>query len=157
VRLEGLGQLKKIHLIGTRTHDLPVCSIVPQPTTLPRAPLEAANLIEFFPSSCSSVSLPVQASQRYMLVPNSKTDFLFSRQPTFQKVLQHASSYIFVLFSRCNQFWHFNGWIVKQQIPASYYTFAYRCFTLIVAGNISPNSNITIKIPHKGKFLRGNS
>jgi hypothetical protein len=25
-------------LIGTRTRDLPVCSIVPQPTTLPRAP-----------------------------------------------------------------------------------------------------------------------
>jgi hypothetical protein len=39
VRLDGLGQLKKIHLIGTRTRDLPVCSIVPQPTTLPRAPL----------------------------------------------------------------------------------------------------------------------
>jgi hypothetical protein len=37
VRLEGLGQLKKIHLIGTRTHDLPACSIVPQPTTLPHA------------------------------------------------------------------------------------------------------------------------
>jgi hypothetical protein len=26
-------------LIGNRTHDLPACSIVPQPTTLPRAPL----------------------------------------------------------------------------------------------------------------------
>jgi hypothetical protein len=34
VRLEGLGQLKKIHLIGTWTHDLPACSIVPQPNTL---------------------------------------------------------------------------------------------------------------------------
>jgi hypothetical protein len=34
--LEGLGKLKKkIHLIGARTRDLPVCSIVPQPTTLP--------------------------------------------------------------------------------------------------------------------------
>jgi hypothetical protein len=32
VRLEGLGQLKKIHLIGIRIR------IVPQPTTLPRAP-----------------------------------------------------------------------------------------------------------------------
>jgi hypothetical protein len=30
VRLEGLDQLK-IHLIGTRTRDLPACSIVPQP------------------------------------------------------------------------------------------------------------------------------
>jgi hypothetical protein len=38
VRLEGLGQLKKIHLIGTRTRDLPASSIVPQPITLPRAP-----------------------------------------------------------------------------------------------------------------------
>jgi hypothetical protein len=38
VRLEGLRQLKKIHLIVTRTRDLPVCSIVPQPTTLQRAP-----------------------------------------------------------------------------------------------------------------------
>jgi hypothetical protein len=37
VRLEGLGQLKKIHLIGIRTRDLAACSIVPQPTTLPRA------------------------------------------------------------------------------------------------------------------------
>jgi hypothetical protein len=39
VRLEELGKLKKFHLIGTRTRDLPVCSIVPQPTTLPRTPL----------------------------------------------------------------------------------------------------------------------
>jgi hypothetical protein len=31
VRLEGLGKLKKIHLIGSRTGDLPVCSIVIQP------------------------------------------------------------------------------------------------------------------------------
>jgi hypothetical protein len=35
VRLEELGQLKKIHFIGTRTRDLSACSIVPQPTTLP--------------------------------------------------------------------------------------------------------------------------
>jgi hypothetical protein len=38
VRLEGLGKLKKIHLIGTRTRDVSACSIVPQSTTLPRAP-----------------------------------------------------------------------------------------------------------------------
>jgi hypothetical protein len=36
VRLEGLGQLKKSNdLIGIRYCDLPACSIVPQPTTLP--------------------------------------------------------------------------------------------------------------------------
>jgi hypothetical protein len=39
VRLEGLGKSKKIHLIGTRTRNLPACNIVPQPTTLPRAPI----------------------------------------------------------------------------------------------------------------------
>jgi hypothetical protein len=36
--LEGLGKLKKIHFIGTRTRDLPARSIVPQPTTLQRTP-----------------------------------------------------------------------------------------------------------------------
>jgi hypothetical protein len=39
VRLEGLHKLKKkIHLIGTRTRNLPACSTVSQPTTLPRTP-----------------------------------------------------------------------------------------------------------------------
>jgi hypothetical protein len=42
VRLEGLGKLKKSTSSWTRTGDLPACSIVPQPTTLPRA---AENLI----------------------------------------------------------------------------------------------------------------
>jgi hypothetical protein len=39
VRLEGLSQLKKRSndLIGNRTRDLPACSIVSQPTTLPHA------------------------------------------------------------------------------------------------------------------------
>jgi hypothetical protein len=31
-------------LIGNRTHDFPACSIVPEPTTLPRAPHEPAVL-----------------------------------------------------------------------------------------------------------------
>jgi hypothetical protein len=30
--------IKERHLIGTRTRDLPACSVVPQPTTLPPAP-----------------------------------------------------------------------------------------------------------------------
>jgi hypothetical protein len=40
VRLEGLIRSieKKIHVIGTRTRDLPACGIMPQPTTLPRVP-----------------------------------------------------------------------------------------------------------------------
>jgi hypothetical protein len=37
--LKGLGKLKKFNdLIGNKTLDLPACSIVPQPTMLPRAP-----------------------------------------------------------------------------------------------------------------------
>jgi hypothetical protein len=31
VQPEGLGKFEKIHLIGMRSHDLPACSIVPQP------------------------------------------------------------------------------------------------------------------------------
>jgi hypothetical protein len=39
MRLKVLGKLKKfIHLIGSRTRDLPTCSIVPQPITLQRVP-----------------------------------------------------------------------------------------------------------------------
>jgi hypothetical protein len=40
MQLERLGILKKSNdLIGIRTRDLPACSTVPQPTTVPRAPL----------------------------------------------------------------------------------------------------------------------
>jgi hypothetical protein len=41
VRLEGSDQLKNPNgLVGNRTRDLPACSIVPQPTTLPHAPIK---------------------------------------------------------------------------------------------------------------------
>jgi hypothetical protein len=50
VRLEGLGKLKEIRLIGTRTHDLPASSIVPQPTTLTRAPFHLQISINFVQS-----------------------------------------------------------------------------------------------------------
>jgi hypothetical protein len=40
VQPERLGKFKNNHLIGYQTRDLPVCSIVPLTTTLPRAPLE---------------------------------------------------------------------------------------------------------------------
>jgi hypothetical protein len=44
--MERLGQLKKFtDLIGTRTRDLPTCSTVPQPTTLPRAPVVAVVIM----------------------------------------------------------------------------------------------------------------
>jgi hypothetical protein len=47
VRLEPLGQLKKIHLIETRTRDLPACSTVPQPTMLSRAPMNWHSFMNF--------------------------------------------------------------------------------------------------------------
>jgi hypothetical protein len=49
VRLEDLGQLKIIHVIGSRTRDLPACSIVPQPSTLPRAPEGMITIIIIVP------------------------------------------------------------------------------------------------------------
>jgi hypothetical protein len=46
VRLEGLGKLKKKFTpSGTRTGDLPACSIVPEPTTLTRAPTSHITLV----------------------------------------------------------------------------------------------------------------
>jgi hypothetical protein len=41
VRLEEIGQLKKPNdFVGKGTSELPACSIVPQPTTLPCAPTQ---------------------------------------------------------------------------------------------------------------------
>jgi hypothetical protein len=41
VRLERVGQSKKSNdLVANQTRDLPVCNIVPEPTTPPRAPIE---------------------------------------------------------------------------------------------------------------------
>jgi hypothetical protein len=45
VWLEGLGKLKKSTSSRTRTGDLPACSIVPQPTMQPCAPLLILKLI----------------------------------------------------------------------------------------------------------------
>jgi hypothetical protein len=64
VRLEGLGQLQNVHLIGTRSRDLPACSIVPQQTTLPRAPsimLIAVNSEKFIAQSRSKC-VPISCS-----------------------------------------------------------------------------------------------
>jgi hypothetical protein len=44
MRLEGLGQLKKSTSSRTRTSDLPACSVVPQPTTLPHTPIIKSKL-----------------------------------------------------------------------------------------------------------------
>jgi hypothetical protein len=50
--------LKKSTFSGTLTGDLPVCSIVPQPTTLPRAPLKVKNAYIFICFLNKRVVLP---------------------------------------------------------------------------------------------------
>jgi hypothetical protein len=49
VVLEGLGKLKKSTSSGTRSGDLPACSIVPQPTTLPHVPFKQSIEGKFEP------------------------------------------------------------------------------------------------------------
>jgi hypothetical protein len=79
LRLEGLGKLKKSTSSGTRTGDLPSCSIVPQPITLPRAPIVNKVLINpiirrrisdfrraYRPTRESSKELPDSAMWRHV-------------------------------------------------------------------------------------------
>jgi hypothetical protein len=61
VWLEGLGKLKKIHLIGTRTRNLPACSTVPRPTTLPRAPILFSNY-KLWSSWCNIRQPPISCN-----------------------------------------------------------------------------------------------
>jgi hypothetical protein len=82
VQLEGLRKFKKSTSSGTRTGDLTACSIVPQPTTLLRAPITFSytlqrapsnwfsvqimtHLIMYFPPFCSSLSLCVSLMTKY--------------------------------------------------------------------------------------------
>jgi hypothetical protein len=55
VRLEGLGKLKKNTSSRTRTGDLPAYSIVPQPATLPRAPVMSCSLVKIIDTETSSL------------------------------------------------------------------------------------------------------
>jgi hypothetical protein len=53
VWLEGLGQLKNpMTITGNRIRDLPACSIVPQPTTLPRAQKYLVSHVNFVLNIC---------------------------------------------------------------------------------------------------------
>jgi hypothetical protein len=59
VRLEGLGELKKCKgLIGTRTPDLPTCSIAPQPTKL----LRVGYKNRLHDISCRAVTIHIQCN-----------------------------------------------------------------------------------------------
>jgi hypothetical protein len=79
---------KKIHLIGTRSRDLPACNTVPQPTTLPRTPFANSNYFQsclefrthkhqlFKPHTQSRFSLITSKEhemKKYCSEPNRKT------------------------------------------------------------------------------------
>jgi hypothetical protein len=71
VRLEGLGKLKTYNdLIGNQTRDLPACSIVPQPSTLQRAP-RLAGILNIY----SSRETPFEF--RFNLMRNCIDSFIF--------------------------------------------------------------------------------
>jgi hypothetical protein len=54
VQLEGLDTLKEIYFLGTPSRDLPACSILPQPTTLPRALPSTRRKSKYVLSLCGS-------------------------------------------------------------------------------------------------------
>jgi hypothetical protein len=66
VRLEGLGKLKKSTSSGTRTGDLPACSIVPQPTVLTRAPVYGCSSDEILASSSKESQSILKGSTEYL-------------------------------------------------------------------------------------------
>jgi hypothetical protein len=76
VRPEGLGKFEKIHLIGTRSRDLPACSIVPQPTMLPRASTFIDNHSSFLALILTEEN---QAPQKVTMLSN--------RVPSFETIL----------------------------------------------------------------------
>jgi hypothetical protein len=67
--MEGFGKLPKIHIIVTRTRDLPACSTVPQPNTLRRVPVTSLVHMLF---NKSEPSLEVECDG---MMPNFKVVF----------------------------------------------------------------------------------
>jgi hypothetical protein len=78
VWLKGLGQLKKksVDLFGIRTLYVPVCSVVPRPATLLRAPIKKhSSFIQYFPpiySRSSKGALPCFPPKLSTLLSSSR-------------------------------------------------------------------------------------
>jgi hypothetical protein len=112
VRVEGLDKLKKSTSSGTRTSDLPACSTVSQPTTLPddgQSPktqylcefnymfcnhlVKLSFLVSVFLSSCQEMRkrvevfelerMPLSWDFEFSLEPNHDLLFIFSFRPIF--------------------------------------------------------------------------
>jgi hypothetical protein len=63
MRFKGLGKLIKFdYLIGPRTRDLPASSIVPQPTTLPLAPVNT-NYVKKSPETLTDADKEVSLEE----------------------------------------------------------------------------------------------
>jgi hypothetical protein len=104
VRPEGLSELKKIlHLIGSQIRDLPACSIVPQPTTLPRGLLLLYYLF-LFATSCFLIG-PLIHTLLY-LIPHTLQLFLLRRDllPQLEQIFLLIS---YCIFTSCYSISHF--------------------------------------------------
>jgi hypothetical protein len=97
VRPEELGKLEKIHLIGTRSRDLPVCSIVPQPLRY-RVFSKFQTVIEM--PSVQTYALPSDLSQvQYLdhVYPSTSIDILHN--PIAAPCEAHVYHYIICTLS----------------------------------------------------------
>jgi hypothetical protein len=115
VHLEGLCEWKKIHLIGTRTRDLPVCSIVPQPTTLPRAP----HMLLIFKDLSHACSKPSANKLLVIFLPANTSSFRGGHLSTYYtKILITAQQ-----VANWHLFLHYNSIInlmVSQNLHCIY-------------------------------------
>jgi hypothetical protein len=80
-QVEGLGQLKKIHLIGTPSRDLLDCSLVPQPTTLLQGPPPFYSTTPKYPNnswrdSSQDIHIDGMVMQGEWLFPRINTQIL---------------------------------------------------------------------------------
>jgi hypothetical protein len=101
VQLEGLGQLKNPNdLIRNQTRDLPACSIVSQPTTLPQALFVKWHLKDMFPRLWPSrISLVAVAKYLSQAVQLSELTFLLLLINKLQTIINKGNQLRFQLAS----------------------------------------------------------
>jgi hypothetical protein len=127
MRLKEIGQLKKSNdPIGYRTRHLPACSIVPQPTTLPRAP-HTHVICELSPEmKRDSIMLRHQTCGTEISIPklgppslqaNTNTGIM-PRNRRHSRLLHFTA--VFPFYSTC-------PWLLKQSRHSSLCSFQLCC------------------------------